>query len=71
MLTIPILVVFFGTKKTTLCCHLRCMSICSSSVEISLERGSKRSANLCNLQFFANKFVCTVLTDLLTQFAEN
>ena len=23
-------------------------------------------ANLCNLQFFANKFVCTVLTDLLT-----
>ena len=22
-------------------------------------------ANLCNLQFFANKFVCTVLTDLL------
>ena len=25
-------------------------------------------ANLCNLRYCANKFVCTVLTDLLTQF---
>ena len=24
-------------------------------------------ANLCNLQFFANKFVCTVLTDRSTK----
>ena len=25
-------------------------------------------ANFCNLQFFVNKFVCTVLTDLLPRF---
>ena len=25
-------------------------------------------ANLCNLPYFANKFVCTVLTDLQTRF---
>ena len=25
-------------------------------------------ANLCNFQFLANKFVCTILTDLLTRF---
>ena len=27
--------------------------------------------NLCNLRLFENKFVCTVLTDLLSDFAEN
>ena len=27
-------------------------------------------ANLCNLRYFANKFVCTVLTDLQTRFAK-
>ena len=27
--------------------------------------------NLCNLLYFANKLVCTVLTDLLTEFAKN
>ena len=27
-------------------------------------------ANLCNLRFFANKFVCTVMTDHFKGFAE-
>ena len=37
----PIFSSFFSfRKKTTLCCHSRCLSIRPSSVEISLERGS-------------------------------
>ena len=28
-------------------------------------------ANLCNLRFVANEFVCSVMTDLLTQFCSN
>ena len=78
------------------------MSVRPSSVEITLERGSDRSAlpidlkiglnmgnyvihvvkerffkiqiascKLMQLTIIANKFVCTVLTDLLTRFAEN
>ena len=49
---------FFVTKKTTLCCHSRCLSVRPSvrlsvrpsSVEISLERGSKRSAKPIDLK---------------------
>ena len=52
------LVFFFVTKKTTLCCHSRCLSVRPSvllsvrpsSVEISLERGSKRSAKPIDLK---------------------
>ena len=53
-----LLVVFLVTKKTTLCCHSRCLSVRPSvrlsvrpsSVEISLERGSKRSAKPIDLK---------------------
>ena len=38
-------------KKTTLCHHSRCLS----SVEISLERGSKRSAELIDLKIGLDK----------------
>ena len=55
---VQFLVFFFVTKKNTLCCHSRCLSVRPSvrlsvrpsvrpsSVEISLKRGSKRSAEL-------------------------
>ena len=35
---------FFNYEKTTLCRHLRCLSVRPSSVEITLDRGSNRSA---------------------------
>ena len=42
-------------KKTTLCHHSRCLSVRLSSVEISLERGSKRSAELIDLKIGLDK----------------
>ena len=42
--------VVFCYEKTTLCCHSRCLSVRPSSVEISLERGSKRSAEPIDLK---------------------
>ena len=53
-----LLVVFFVTKKTTSCRHSRCLSVRPSvrlsvrpsSVEISLERGSRRSAEPIDLK---------------------
>ena len=48
------LVVFSLRKKTTLCRHSRCLSVRPSSVEISLERGSDRSAEPINLKIGLN-----------------
>ena len=54
----PFLVVFFFfRKKNTYCC----LSVCWQLAV----------ANLCNLRRVVNIFVCTVLTVLLAQFAEN
>ena len=51
----PFLVVFFVTKKTTLCRHSRCLSVCPSvcpsSVEISLERGCTITNRPIDLKF--------------------
>ena len=58
-----LLVVFFVTKKTTLCRHSRCLSVrpsvrlsvcpsvCPSSVEISLERGCTITNRPIDLKF--------------------
>ena len=46
-----LLVVFFVTKKTTLCRHSRCPSVCPSSVEISLERGCSITNMPIDLKF--------------------
>ena len=50
-----LLVVFSLQKKTTLCRHSRCLSVrlsvCPSSVEISLERGSSITSMPIDLKF--------------------
>ena len=58
-------------KKVVLCIQIRFVSTEKTTRIASRASCSKLLlvvANLCDLQYFANKFVCTVLTDLLTRF---